>query len=123
MYAFASADEICIDDGCWCPAQADAMHAEDMPVFLYSKAFLRPGAPMPAAEALPPFELQGALHGRPWHEACPHTARALQGAVLFHTLLVCQLIWAASTREPRSVHDVTTTPCHLKCRCRFHKCA
>ncbi len=49
--------------------QADAMHAEDMPVFLYSKAFLRPGASMPAAETLPPFELQGALQGPLMHVA------------------------------------------------------
>jgi hypothetical protein len=40
-------------------AQADAAAAEDSPLFLYHKAYLRPGAPPPPQEPLPMLEVTG----------------------------------------------------------------
>lgn len=40
--------------------QPDSADAEACPVFLYSRAYLAPGAPLPPPEALPPISPQGA---------------------------------------------------------------
>jgi hypothetical protein len=42
------------------PTQFDPTAAEDHPVFLYHKAFLRPGAKPPPADAIPPIKVEGA---------------------------------------------------------------
>jgi hypothetical protein len=42
-----------------CCVQADPASAEDQPVFLYHKAYLRPGAAPPPAEPLPMLEVTG----------------------------------------------------------------
>lgn len=44
--------------------QADAAAAEDTPVFLYHKAYLRPGAAPPPQEPLPMLEVTGVLHSQ-----------------------------------------------------------
>lgn len=43
--------------------QADAASAEDTPVFLYHKLYLRPGAAPPAQDPLPVFEVTGVWWG------------------------------------------------------------
>lgn len=46
------------------PAQADVSAAEDTPVFLYHKLYLRPGAAPPPQEQLPVYEVTGGWKGR-----------------------------------------------------------
>lgn len=64
-----------------CPAAAAAAvpqvnpaEAETCPLFLYAKPFLRPGAPPPAPEPLPSFEVQ-----RTCSQSVPATIHAVEG--------------------------------------------
>lgn len=43
--------------------QTNPAAAEDLPVYLYSKAFLRPGARPPSPEPLPAVDVRGELGG------------------------------------------------------------
>lgn len=92
---------------------ADTLLAEERPVYLYSKAFLRPNAVLPQAEAvpvlevrvppLPPLEIQHPLHSAvsPLIRALPDYERQFH-----HQLVVGRAYWDTSQQRLQSCRQL-----------------